>query len=271
MTIGALRPYDRDELRARFRSAQPFPYLQIDNFLDPELAKACVDCYPTYDEARGEGREFAAVNERLKVQICDAAKFKAPVSTLNQAVASPEFLGDLEYITGIPRLLADDMLDGGGMHVMGGSGGRLDVHVDFNYMESRQWHRRLNILIYLNPVWDKAWGGSVEFWNTDVTRCEVSLEPVLNRCVIFETSDISYHGVSPLTAPPGKTRNSFAAYYYTREAPAGWTGTKHSTVFRARPTERLRGHVLAPAERLWRDVSVSARKVASNIKRKIVP
>ena len=45
-------------------------------------------------------------------------------------------------------------------------------------------------------------------------------------------------------------RKSFAAYYYTKEAPPGWDGVKHSTLFRARPDERFRRYVLMPAERL---------------------
>jgi hypothetical protein len=54
--------------------------------------------------------------------------------------------------------------------------------------------------------------------------------------------------VTAVTCPDGKQRCSFAAYYYTREAPAGWDGTKHSTIFKARPNEYLKKHVLMPAE-----------------------
>ena len=43
------------------------------------------------------------------------------------------------------------------MHITG-PGGRLDVHVDFNFMEERQLHRRLNLLLYLNPTWNEIMG-----------------------------------------------------------------------------------------------------------------
>ena len=149
--------------------------------------------------------------------------------------------------------MADEKLGGGGMHLTG-SGGRLDVHVDFNRIEERQLFRRLNILIYLNTEWKDEWGGQIELWDSSVKVCHLSSLPVLNRCLIFQTSDISYHGVRPITAPPEVARKSFAAYYYTREAPTGWNGQSHSTIFKARPDEKFRGLVTMPAEKLKRKV-----------------
>lgn len=242
-----IQPIDRDALREQFQTAQPFPSFSIDGFLDPEFAMSVAKTYPTYACARTMGQEFSAVNERLKVQITDSAKFPAPVKTLSDALASPEFLADLEYITGIPNLLADPELAGGGMH-LSGPGGRLDVHVDFNYLADRALHRRLNILVYLNPQWEDGWGGYVELWDRSVSHCVQAFKPVFNRCVVFQTSQISFHGVTPVTCPVHELRRSFAAYYYTKEAPEGWDGTEHSTIFRARPNEKLRGSILMPAE-----------------------
>jgi Rps23 Pro-64 3,4-dihydroxylase Tpa1-like proline 4-hydroxylase len=186
------------------------------------------------------------------------------VRRLNDAIASPEFLADLEHITGIRSILADEQLVGGGMHLTG-SGGRLDVHVDFNLIEERQLHRRLNILLYLNPTWDDSWGGQIELWDKDVKRCHRSSVPILNRCLIFETSDISYHGVARVIGPPDVVRRSFAAYYYTREAPAHWTGRWHDTVFRARPKERIRGLLQMPAEKLKRRIVKGLRQSKGRI------
>ena len=91
---------------------------------------------PPSEDATAQGRAFKSVNERKKVHITDAKLFPKPVARLNAALASPAFLSDLSYVTGIPRLLADEQFVGGGMHVIG-PGGRLDVHVDFNYIASR--------------------------------------------------------------------------------------------------------------------------------------
>lgn len=257
-----IRPFDVAALRKQYLEARPFPFFSIDNFLAPEFAEQVVAAYPTYEQARELGREFSAVNERLKVQITDSAKFPGPVKRLSDALASRPFLGALEQITGIRALLPDELLGGGGMHLTGPTG-RLDVHVDFNYVEDRHLHRRLNILVYLNPEWHEEWGGAIELWDAEVKNRVQSFAPVLNRCVLFETSEISYHGVSPNKCPPGFVRKSFAAYYYTKEAPAGWDGVSHSTVFKARPSEHVRGAILMPAERASRSI----RKGIDNAKR----
>ena len=264
-----IRTYNRDELRKCFRSAKPYPHIMLENFLDPAAAEEIACSYPNFDTAASLGFVFSALNEQKKVQVTDSAKFPGPVRRLNEVLASPHFLADLSYITGIPNLIADEQLAGGGIHVTG-SGGRLDVHVDFNYNQASQLHRRLNILLYLNPVWEEGWGGEIELWDEHVKHCGLRLQPILNRCLIFETSQTSYHGVRPITAPPGTERKSFAAYYYTREAPVGWNGEMHSTVFRARPDERLRGYALMPAERLRNEVSAGLRWVKRRVKQILI-
>jgi hypothetical protein len=242
---------DPDGLRGKFRAAQPYPHMVIDNFLLPGAAERVSKAYPSFDEAKRQGFSFNMVNEQKKVQITDPIRFPEAVRELNEAISSPAFLADLSYITGIPNLLADPRLTGGGMHLTG-SGGRLDVHVDFNILEQQnpKLFRRLNILIYLNSVWDDGWGGQIELWDREVKQCHARCLPALNRCLIFETSESSFHGVAPITAPPSVVRQSYAAYYYTAEAPSGWDGKAHTTVFRARPNEKFRGLISMPMEKL---------------------
>jgi hypothetical protein len=263
-----VQPLDREALRRQYCEATPYPFVKIENFLEPAFAGEVAASYPTFENATTQGRTFASVNERKKVQITDAKLFPEPVARLNAALASPEFLSDLSYITSIPRLLADEELVGGGIHVTG-PGGRLDVHVDFNYIESRKLHRRLNLLLYLNSKWQPDWGGHIQLWDKDVTTCQQAFAPALNRCVIFETSEISFHGVTPVKSSAPFQRQSFATYYYTREAPAHWKGTAHSTIFKARPEERLRGYVLMPAETIQRRLKMGVQQVKRGVKRLI--
>src|SRR3954471_24953126 len=245
-----IRPLDVTALRDQYNRAQPFPSFVIEQFLDPSFAVEVAAAYPTFQTAQQMGFAFNAVNERKKVQVTDRARFPEPVARLSDALATPDFLKQLSAITGISGLIADERLFGGGIHVTGPHG-RLDVHVDFNVLQGeRPLYRRINLLVYLNPAWDEAWGGHVELWDRDVQQCVRRYAPVLNRCVVFETSDISFHGVSPLTCPETEARRSFAVYYYTTTPPDADAGLTHGTIFRARPDERLRRLVLMPAEQL---------------------
>jgi hypothetical protein len=252
-----LRKLDTAALHQQFRDAEPFPSICIDDFLEPELAREIARSYPDHEHAEKLGHSFNAVNERRKVQITDRSLFPDPVKRLSDYFSTPEFIAVLSEITGIPNLLWDDTFAGGGMHQTAAHG-RLDVHVDFNRLQHNGWYRRVNLLLYLNERWDEAWGGQLELWDRDVKRRYQSVVPLINRCVIFETSDISYHGVAALTCPPDVVRRSFALYYYTKEPPAQVLHGDHSTIFRARPNERLKRYVLMPAERLQRVVLKTA-------------
>ena len=255
-----IRPIDRDALREQVRQATPFPFFQVDGFLDEGAAQAVLDAFPSYEDALKMGRTFSAVNERGKVQVTDSRKFAEPVAELNRALAAPEFLELLGYAFGMRDVLADEQLVGGGIHQTGPRG-HLDVHVDFNYIADRQLHRRLNILIYFNKDWDPSWGGDIELWDRDVKKCVHSFSPAFNRCVVFETNEISYHGVSAVKCPEGRSRKSFAAYYYTKEAPAHWDGQSHSTIFKARPEEVVKGGLMMPLERVGRKLKAALRSI----------
>jgi Rps23 Pro-64 3,4-dihydroxylase Tpa1-like proline 4-hydroxylase len=239
-----IRDIDSDRLREQVRTATPFPHVLIDDFLHADFAHEVLQSWPSYAEAAKIGKEFRSINERNKVQVTDIAQFPSALRHLNDALASPMFTKTASAIFGIPDLLPDAELVGGGLHQTGPRG-RLDVHVDFNYLEARKLHRRLNILIYLNEEWLPAWGGQLELWNRDVSRCVRSFDPIFNRCVIFETSEISFHGVTGVTCPEDKVRRSFAGYYYTEAPPAHWTGESHSTVFKARPQESVKSGFMA--------------------------
>lgn len=248
---GLLNPLDVDALRVQFSSARFFPFVAIDGFLREDFARAVAESFPTPRQAITKGRTFEAVNERGKTQITNPAHFAAPVRALSELLSSSEWLATLSKITGIPGLIADEKLVGGGMHVMQ-SGAHLDVHVDFNRIAESGLFRRLNILVFFNDGWAPEWGGEIELWNERVRELGSKFEPVLNRCVLFQTSETSFHGVSRVACPPDRFRKSFAAYYYTREAPAGWDGSTHTTIFRARPDEHWKKYVGMPAERIAR-------------------
>lgn len=242
-TSGVIREIDCDLLRERARAAAPFPHILIDDFLEADFAREVSHNWPSYTEAARIGKEFRSINERHKVQVTDSAQFPPVLQDLNVALASPEFVETVSTVFDIPHLLPDSELVGGGLHQTGPRG-RLDVHVDFNYIEARRLHRRLNILIYFNEEWLPEWGGQLELWNRDISKCVHSFDPIFNRCIIFETSDISYHGVTEVMCPEDAVRRSFAGYYYTEAPPAHWTGESHTTIFKARPEESVKNQLM---------------------------
>jgi len=265
-----LNRIDKEKFKKEFLAREPFPYFCIDDFLNEEFANEVHDSFPAYQEAQKLGKEFTAVNEKRKVQITGASSFSPAIKKLNDLLASKEYVDMWSDLTGVPNLLADASLTGGGIHETN-SGGHLDVHVDFNYNEEMQAHRRLNILIYFNKDWQEEYGGYLDVWDKDIKKCYGSFKPKFNRACGFLTSDISFHGVTPITCPEGVIRKSFATYYYTKEAPTDWDGVKHSTVFKARPDEWAKGKILMPTEKLVRNTKKRVRlfkdMIKSNIKK----
>lgn len=264
LTDSLRRDIDFDAMKIQMRDAAGFPHFCIDNFLDESLASEIHDAFPSYQEATRLGTSFHAVNEHLKTQITDHTKFEAPIHRLYEILCSDEFVRTMSRMSGIENLIADPALAGGGIHETN-SGGHLDVHVDFNFNETTGLYRRLNILVYFNKNWKEEYGGYLDLWNKDVSNCVGRFAPTFNRAAGFATSNLSWHGVTPVSCPLGEVRKSFAAYYYTREGPPDWDGVKRSTVFRARPDEYWKGAIAMPVESIAR----ATRRTVSSLKKRV--
>lgn len=264
--LDLMNPINVDKLHKSVLNSKPFPYFYVDNFLTEEFANEVHDSFPSYDKAITVGKSFNAVNESEKIQITDSSLFPEPIAKLNSLLSSKEFLEKIEKILGISELQADKNLLGGGIHETRG-GGRLDVHVDFNFNKETGLYRRANILIYFNKNWKKEYGGILDLWDKDVKECHAELLPVFNRMACFVTSEISYHGVTPLKCPKSMVRKSFAAYYYSSTSAEGVDTKHHSTIFKARPTEWMLSHVKMPAENIKNRSRSYIRSVKNSIKR----
>lgn len=259
------RPLDILALHEQFRTAEPFPHVVIDDFIDRDFALEVARSFPSYEDTSRSGQEYRSVNERRKAQLPDQSRFPPAVKRLCDALHSTELLADIARITGIPEVIVDDRLIGGGIHQTG-RGGRLDVHADFNYLPDVEMFRRLNLLLFLNPEWEDTWGGELELWDRDMTRCLHSIPPILGRCVIFATGVDTYHGTTTIKCPEGITRKSYAVYYYSYSPPAGFDNQFQSTVFKARPNERLKRGLLMPLADVWHGAAWRGRKLVARAK-----
>ena len=76
------------------------------------------------------------------------------------------------------------------------------MHADFSYHNGLRLDRRINVLIYLNKDWKEEYGGHFELWDREVKRAEKKILPIFNRCAIFSTTSVSFHGHPVATGVP---------------------------------------------------------------------
>jgi Rps23 Pro-64 3,4-dihydroxylase Tpa1-like proline 4-hydroxylase len=163
---------------------------------------------------------------------------KPALRQLMSELNSGPFTAVLSQLTGIDDLLVDAQLLGGGVHLVK-PGGLLRVHADFRRHLSSNLARRLNLLLYMNKDWREEYGGHLELWDPGMKTCVERVLPVANRCVIFSTTEDSYHGhPRPLTCPEGTLRSSIALYYYTADRPSIVDDRVHSTAWQELPEEK---------------------------------
>jgi len=251
--VDVIQPHivsSRSALARSFQSADPFPNIVIDNFLQAEVCDQLLRGFPPFE--RG-----CALNERGLPggkATCEQVRELGGIFTrIDDVVRSQEFLALISEISGIDGLLYDPDYVGGGTHENRATQD-LDPHVDFNFHPRHRWHRRLNLIVYLNPEWDEAWGGALELhsdpWRPQENRIK-TVAPLHNRCIMFETSERSWHGFRRIAPPPDRpnlSRRSFAIYLYSEDRPIEETGAPHATVYvpRPLPTSVREGETLRP-------------------------
>ena len=215
-----------------YNNAKPFPHIYFDDFLPVEAAEAALKDFP-----EPPGLTWVEFNKPTQHKLAFYFVEKLPPSIRNVMyfLNSRPLLNFLEILTGIEGVIPDPYYDGGGLHQIK-PGGNLEVHADFNYHAKLKLHRRINVLVYMNKDWKEEYGGHLELWNKEMTAAEQKILPLFNRCAIFSTTSISYHGhPTPLSCPPDRTRKSLATYYYSVGRPKEEIRDPHSTLFQHRP------------------------------------
>lgn len=224
-----------DTKAAAYQQAEPYPHAQFDDFLEEWAARQAMEAFPQIGD---EGWiHYLHVNEK-KHGLNKMDRIPPFLQDVIRELNSDAFVQALSRLTGIPGLMPDPSLEGGGLH-QSRRGGYLNIHADFTvHPHQRNWRRRVNVLVYLNADWQAEYGGDLELWSRDMKACEQKISPVFNRCVIFNTDEDSYHGLpDPIQCPEEMTRKSIALYYFTEEAEAP---RKRATNYRARPGDGIR-------------------------------
>jgi Rps23 Pro-64 3,4-dihydroxylase Tpa1-like proline 4-hydroxylase len=219
---------DPKALHERYVTGQPFPHIVIDDLFPAELLETVLARFPRADEI--DWRQFDSPTEK-KLGYWHESALHPDLQLFLYEMNSAPVLQFLQALTGIEGLIPDPYYGGAGPHQIL-PGGFLKVHVDFNWHPLLKLDRRLNLLVYLNQDWREEYGGHLELWNRDMSRCEQKILPTFNRTVVFSTTDFSYHGhPTPLACPPGMSRKSVSFYYYTNGRPAAERSAPHDTIF----------------------------------------
>lgn len=205
---------NKDELRNRFFDSYPFNHLVIDDFLNIDIANKIAEEFPLFEE-----RFWYSYDNPLEIKKAtnDWNIFSEYTYSYFIKVLSKEFTTLLEEIIDT-RLYPDVGLHGGGLHTHR-NGGRLNPHLDYSIHPKLDLQRKLNLILYINPLWKPEYGGNLGFWENNhgsPGRLIKDIECVFNRAVIFDTTQNSWHGITKeITSPEGINRNSLAVYYLT--------------------------------------------------------
>ena len=220
-------------LSDRYRNANPFPHIVIDDFLPLDVAERILDLFPSSSDPHFKQPDYKTHQAKKLGRVQDSYFVGIDPwlrSTLFE-FNSMAFLDFLEILTGINGLIPDPHFKGGAFHQIL-PGGKLDVHADFNTDERRMLLRRINALIYLNKDWKPDYHGELELWTEDMRSRIASIPPIFNRCVIFNTTSTAFHGhPTPLASPPGITRKSIALYYYSSDVSVFRAESRHRTLW----------------------------------------
>ncbi|MBT3646825.1 MAG: 2OG-Fe(II) oxygenase [Flavobacteriales bacterium] len=220
-----------DTIQQNFNSGTPFRWCTFDGIFKSSEAELVLNAYPAVEDGKWDGTTYLdQKNKFQKTKFESGSVFDAVFAELN----SDEFLGWLQRVTKLEdKIIGDANLFGGGLH-QSINGAFLNVHVDYNIHPETQFHRRLNTIVYMNKEWKDEYNGHLELWdlsnNNKVQIAQVA--PEFNRCVMFETNEISFHGhPKPLNTPEGINRKSLATYYYTKTRPESEIAQDHNTIY----------------------------------------
>ncbi|MAH99369.1 MAG: proline hydroxylase [Euryarchaeota archaeon] len=237
-----------------FLNNKPYPHIIIDNFLNEDIANNVLMSF----ELNDNWTNCSLINNYKKYQLTNRNYMNESCNKIFDELGSSEFVKKVSELTGLRNIFLDTTLDGGGLHQIFNNGS-LNVHTDFNsHTKNKTWRRVLNILIYLNKDWKTEYNGNLELWDKDVKNKIRSIEPIFNRCVIFKTDKLSFHGhPEKLNLPKNLSRKSLAAYYFIDEKK---NLQLYSTNFVGRPKDTLFYKFL-----IWTDTFLN--KIFSFLKR----
>ena len=208
----------KNKMEGGYPTKKPFPFIVLDNFLKPDALNLINSCVKNMKIENATYKFFDKEWEKNKYAF--ESNHSQLLKGLFEYLNDDEFITSLEKLTGVQNIIRNDItLKGAGVHKSFNEG-FLKMHTDFNMYDSKDYgmlDRRVNLLLYLNENWEENFNGHLLLGDMSKNEVVQKISPILNRCVIFNTTKSSIHGhPEPLNIPENISRNSIAVYYYTK-------------------------------------------------------
>lgn len=243
-------PARQAALREQLLQAKPFPHLVLDNVFHQrllELVREEFDMLPANAWADMKSNYECTRRSILGAPFGPAAQLYFDI------VNSGWFTEWVSGIIGVPYLLGDPKLYGGGLHESR-PGATFGVHRDYTRHRHVGLKNEMVLITYLNKGWQPEWSAALELWDAQRQQCVTQVQPEFGRTLLMPHGPTSYHGhPTPMQTPDGRPRRSITAYYYTSPLAGKWREDEVSSIFlHIRPfdkTKRIAQMVVPPV--LW--------------------
>jgi len=173
----------------------PYKIWVIDNFIDTNTVKEVLNEWPNRDSDLWHSgynkvgkKENTLENKMLSISHKDG--LSEILKYFMDFVHSDHVTKEISKITNIKNLLSDTTMRWSGLRMMLPGAFQL-IHSDARRHPTNNLRKEITCLLYLSEGSD----GHLEVWDDGMSHCVHKIKPKMNRLVIFENSDTSYHGV----------------------------------------------------------------------------
>lgn len=226
----------KESLLLAFGNANnPIRYWFLDEVLPVEIAVQIAEVFPKPNAM--------VLKKSLREDKYIAAQMNLYHPLLEEiiyAFQDPRIVTLIGEICGIEKPIPDENLYAGGISLMG-KNQFLNPHLDNSHDKDRNLWRVLNLLYYVTPDWEEAYGGNLELWPKGLSQSPITIHSKFNRLAIMETHSHSLHSVSPVVFDG--YRRCVSNYYFS-EKPLLAEDTFHVTSFRGRPENKVADLIL---------------------------
>jgi hypothetical protein len=195
---------------------EPFEHTIIDDFLNEEYID---DVLSELDKLTPDKSYYHGGDNVEKTKMAFNSNLGELIDNIFKELCSDEFIDMIEAKTGMTNIIRNNPnLHGAGVHKVFNSG-FLTMHKDFNHTHDSDnglIDRRLNLLLYMNPDWKEEYNGHLCLYDENKQQITKRVLPILNRCILFNTTDSIHGHPQPMCIPENKCRQSLALYYYSK-------------------------------------------------------